>query len=177
MCCIDRTANLLLYNNFIIMGIVFSQIRFIWTYALYLMLQIAQTIIYPLYDSPFQELFYSPLNCVPPLWHSWSPYVCVCSLPSLYSTTTYDMLCVVDLLLDFNQHNCNTQRNQEVAALILFPQAVDPTAPEDSTICSITQSLLFWDGGDKYFIFVEERERNNICYCHLHYFVSTLYIF
>lgn len=64
------------------------------------------------------------------------------------STTTYDILCVVDLLLDFHQHSCNTQRDQEVAALILFPQALAPTAPEDSTICSITQSLLFWEGGD-----------------------------
>lgn len=47
------------------------------------------------------------------------------------------------IFADFERRGCNTQRNQEVAALILFPQAPDPTTGGAYSISNITLHLLF----------------------------------
>lgn len=99
---------------------------------------------------------YFSLIWAPHLWHFTLTFTLVylrlaSALPQLH-----EVALALFIFPDFEKRGCNTWRNQEVAALILFPQAPDPTTGGAYSISNITLHLLFIKIQEK-----KEREKRN----------------
>ncbi len=79
------------------------------------------------FASPVIKIIFPHLSSTPVTFCS---YFMLVSMFLCRASVVQPMMCLALLFLDFEQNSCNTSRNQEVAALILFPQAPDPTTAE-----------------------------------------------